>query len=114
MQVPAQVVQLDQVRQAAIGRGLELAPVLTQLGLDVGQAQQGVHLLLGGAAVGLAGGVVQHAVLRDVQTLADGPVAQRHVVLLGAGQVLEQVAELVALDGPQIDPQAGVRAQADP
>ena len=67
------------------------------------QPEQRVHLRLGRAAVGLAGGVVEHPVLGDVQALAHGRVAQRHVVLLGAGEVLEQVAELVGRDDPQVD-----------
>ena len=77
------------------------------------EAEQRVHLVLGGAAAGLAGRVVEDPVLGHVQALAHGHVAQRHVVLLGAGQVLEQVAELVGLDDPQVDADARVRSQPD-
>ena len=103
----------DQVREGVRCCRFELTAVLAQLGLDVVQAEQRVHLGLGGAPMGLAGGVVEQAVLGHVQALAHGGVAQRHVVLLGAGQVLEQVAELVGGDDSQVDPDAGVGAQAD-
>ena len=94
-------------------RRLELAAVLAQLGLDVGHPEQRVDLGLGRAAVGDPGAVVEHAVLGDVQAAPDGEVAQRDVVLLGAGQVLEHVAELVGLDDPQIDADARVGPDSD-
>ena len=60
----------------------------------------------------LAGRVVEDPVLGDVQPAAHRRLAQRHVVGLGAGEVLQQVAELVGLDDAQVDAQAGVRAAA--
>jgi hypothetical protein len=39
-------------------------------------------------------------------------VPQRDVVLLGAGQVLQQVAELVGLDDPQVHVEPAVGASA--
>ncbi len=101
----------DQLGERAGRGGLELAPVLAELRLDVLEPEQRVHLLLGRAAVGLAGRVVEDPVLGDVQALAHGRVAQRHVVLLGAGQVLQQVPELVGLDDPQVDVDPGVGTQ---
>ncbi len=98
-------------RKPAGGCSLELAAVLAQLGLDVLHPEQRIHLRFGLAAMGLSGGVVEDPVLGDVQALADGGVAQRHVVLLGAGQVLEQVAVLVGRDDPQVDRQPRVGAQ---
>jgi hypothetical protein len=47
-----------------------------------------------------------------VQTPAHRGLSQRHVVLLGAGEVLEQVAELVGGDDAEVHLQAGVGAQA--
>jgi hypothetical protein len=84
-EVPLQVGPSDQVGQRPGGGRLELAAVLAQLGLDVLEAQQRIHLMLAGAAVGLAGGVVEDPVLGHVQPLAHSRLAQRHVVLLGAG-----------------------------
>ena len=105
VQVAAQVALGDQLRQpgAAVGGGLELAAVLPQLRLDVGQAQRGVDRLLAGALERLAGGVVEHAVLRHVQAAPHGRLAQRHVVRARAGEVLEQVAELLGRDDAQVD-----------
>jgi hypothetical protein len=47
-----------------------------------------------------------------VQAAADGVLAQRHVVRLGAGEVLEHVAELVGLDDLEVDLHARVRGHA--
>ena len=52
------------------------------------------------------------AVLGDVQPAAHRRLAQRHVVRLGAGEVLQQVAELVGLDDAQVDRHPGVGARA--
>jgi hypothetical protein len=49
-----------------------------------------------------------------VQSAPDGRLAQRHVVRLGAGEVLKHVAELVRLDDLQVDLHAGVRGRARP
>ena len=56
----------------------------------------------------LAGLVVLDAVLAHVHAAAHRVLAQRHVVLLGAGQVLEHVAELVGRDHAEVDLQAVV------
>ena len=103
MQVTAEVAYLDEVGKRSRRRRAELTAVLAQLRLDVVHAQQRVDLGLGGATVSLSGGVVKHAVLGDMQPLAHGCVAQGHVVLPGAGEVLEQVPELVGGDDAQID-----------
>ena len=55
VQVAAQVRDLDQAGEHARQSRLELAPVLTQLGLDVLHPEQLVDLLLGRAAVRDAG-----------------------------------------------------------
>jgi hypothetical protein len=47
-----------------------------------------------------------------VQPAPDGGLAQLHVVVLRAREVLEQVAELLGPDHPHVDRQAGVRAPA--
>ena len=114
VQVAAQVVELDQLRQPAAGRRrrLELAAALAQLGRDPVEPERRVDLLLGRAAHRLAGRVVEDPVLGDVQAAAHGRLAQRHVVRLGAREVLEDVAELVGLDDPQVDLHARVRDDA--
>ena len=86
--------------------------VLAQLGRDPRQAEPLVDLLLGRAAHRLAGLVVEDPVLGDVHAAADRRLAQRDVVARRAGEVLQQVAELVGLDDPQVDAQAVVRAAA--
>ena len=102
VEVALEVLELDQLGQLALRRRLELPAVLAQLGLDVLHAQQLVDLFLGGAGVGLAGGVDLHAVLGDVEPAAHRIGPQRLVVLLRAGEVLEQVAEVLGRHDPQV------------
>ena len=110
VQVAAQLLDGDELGQAgtALGGGLELASVLTQLGRYVGEAEALVDLGLVRAPMGLARRVVEQAVLGDVQAAPHGHVAQGDVVLLGASEVLQQIAELVGGDDLEIDREAGV------
>ena len=112
VQVAAQVRERHELRQRASGRRLQLAPALAQLGLDPREAELRVDLLLGRAAQRLAGRVVEDAVLRHVQPALHRGLAQRHVVLLRAGEVLEHVAELVGLDDLEVDRHARVGRHA--
>ena len=111
VEVAAQVGLLDQHRHVAGALEAQLAAVLAQLGRDPRQPEERVDLLLGRAAVRLAGRVVEDAVLGDVQAAADDRLAQRHVVVLRAGEVLHDVAELVGLDDAQVERDARVRAR---
>ena len=86
---PRRSPELDQRGQRRRPLELQLAAVLAQLGRDPRQAEQRVDLLLGRAAMGLARRVVEDAVLGDVQAAADDRLAQGHVVVLRAGQVLQ-------------------------
>ena len=95
-----------------VARGLELAAVLAQLRRDPVHAEQLVDLLLGRARVRRLRRVVGDAVLRDVEAALDRRGAQRLVVLLRPGQVLEQVAEVLGRDDPQVDADAVVRDRA--
>ncbi len=95
-------------------RRLQLAAVLAQLGLDVGEAEPLVDLLLARARVRGAGGVVEDPVLGDVQPAPHRRFAQRRVVRPRAGEVLQQVAELRGLGDPQVDRHARVRARPRP
>ena len=85
--------ELDQVGQLAFARRLQLAAALAQLRLDVGVAEPLVDLLLGLAELDLAALGLGDAVLGDREAAADRLFAQLHVVGLGAGEVLQQVAE---------------------
>ena len=92
---PRMSAELDQLgSRACRRRAVELAAVLAQLRLDVGEAEPLVDLLLGRARARFAGGVVEDPVLGDVQAAAHGGLAQRGVVRARAGEVLQQVAEL--------------------
>ena len=103
VQVAADVADLDQLRQLAVGRRGDLAVALAQLGLDVGEAEPLVDLLLGRVALDLAGLDLDDPVLGDREPLLDRPLAQLDVVLGRAGEVLEQVAVGVRGDDPQVD-----------
>ena len=111
VQVAADVAQLHQRRERAGDRRLDLTAVLAQLRLDVGEAQTRVELLLARAQRRLAGGVVEHSVLGDVQSPPHRPLAQRRIVGGRAGQVLEQVAELLGGHGAQLDDEPVVGAR---
>ena len=98
-----------ELRQRALQRRFQLAPALAQLRRDPRQPEPLVDALLGRAARRLAGLVVEHPVLGDVQPAPDRPLAQLHVVGLGAGEVLEHVAELIGRDDLHVDLHARVR-----
>ena len=98
----------------AFAGGLQLAAALAQLRLDVGVAEPLVDPLLARAELGLAALGVGDAVLGDREAARDRFLAQAHVVGLGAGEVLEQVAEGLGGDDPQVDrdPVVGLGAHA--
>ena len=98
----------------ALARRLQLAAALAQLGLDVGVAEALVDLLLGRAELDLAALDLGDPVLGDGEAARHRLLAQLHVVRLGAGEVLEQVAEGLRGDDPQVDrdPVVGLRPHA--
>ena len=100
---PLDVAELDQLRQLAFARRLQLAAALAQLRLDVVVAEALVDLLLGLAGLDLAALGLGDPVLGDREAAGDRLFAQLHVVGLGAGEVLEQVAEGGGRDDPQVD-----------
>ena len=106
MQVAAEVAQLDQVRQRPRARRLELAAALAQLGRDPLVAEVRVHLLLGLEGVHLARLDLRDPVLGDREPAPDGRLAQGDVVVLGAGEVLEQVAVAVRRHDSQVEAEA--------
>ena len=114
VQVALEVGERHQLGERVLARRLELAAALAQLGRDPRQAEPLVDRLLARAAQRLARFVVEDPVLGDVQAAADRALAQRHVVGLGAREVLEHVAELVGLDDLEVDlhPRVGGHAGA--
>ena len=108
VQVAADVRQLDQGRRLRV----ELAAVLAQLGLDVGEAEQLVHLGLGRALPRRAARVLEDPVLRDVPARAHRACPQRRVVGPRAGEVLQQVPELRRRRDAQVDGDARVSPPA--
>ena len=92
---------LDQLRQRAVARGLDLAAVLAQLGRDPGQPDGGVDRLL--RVPGDALLAPEHPVLVDLQIALLGHAADDDVVRLGTGEVLERCAVALLRDHPQVD-----------
>ena len=87
--------QFHQARQTALGGRFDFAAVLAQLGRNPGQAQRLVD-----AGFGLGGHqrIVFHAeqaVLAELQPHLDRARADRHVVVLAAGEILHGGAETV-------------------
>ena len=113
VEVAADVAELDQLRQLPLARRLQLAAALAQLRLDVVVAEPLVDLLLGLAKGDLVALGVGDAVLGDREAALHRVLAQLHVVGLGAGEVLEQVAEGGGRDDPQVDRDAVVGLGAD-
>ena len=103
VELTAHVLDGDQVGEPPLARGLELAAVLAQLGLDVGHTEELVDLLLGGARVGRAGRVVRDSVLAHMEPAAHGVGSQGLIVLLRPGEVLEQVSEVLGRDDAEVD-----------
>ncbi len=98
---------------AAAGRGRELAAVLAQLGLDVGQTEQSVDLLLGRARRRRAAARRRARRTRTRAGRAGRPLrAGATLWARRAGEVLQQVAEALGADDAQVDAHAGVRPRA--
>ena len=109
VQVAPDLVSRHQFRQRMVARDLDFAPILAQLGRNPVHAQALVDLGFVAAVQHLARVDLLYAVLADLQPGAHGRLAQRHVVVLGAGQVLQQVAEHLRLDHAQLDAAAVMR-----
>ena len=109
VQVAAQVAALDQDRQRTVAGSSELAAVLAQLGRDVRVAKVRVELLLVGGLELLAGLRVRDRVLRDGEAPANGVFAQGDVVVLRAGEVLQQVPVRLGWHHPKVEPEPLVR-----
>ena len=111
---PRMSARLDQRRQAgaAVQRAAsQLAAVLAQLRLDVGEAEQLVHLLLARARARPAVASSSTPYSETCSPRRTAAFAQRRVVRARAGEVLQQVAELRGLGDAQVDAHARVRAR---
>ena len=114
VQLAAQRAGGDEVGQAAAPArvepgGAELAGALAQLRWDPVVAEERVDAALILVGRDLAGRLGRDAVLRDREAAALRLFPQLHVVLLGAGEVLEQVAEALRLDDAQVELEAFAR-----
>ena len=109
MEVAAQVAQFHERRQLTVPRRFQLTEVLAQLRRDVLVAEELVDLLLAAGLEDLARLDVLDAVLGDGQPAPNGVLAQGDVVVLRAGEVLEQVAVEARRNDTQIEAQAVVR-----
>jgi hypothetical protein len=114
VEVAADVGQLQQPRQGAVGRQLDLAGILPQLRRDRLQAEGPVELVLVGAGQQLAGRLVEQAVLVQLPAAPDGELAQAEVVGLRAGEVLERRAPARRLDHPQVHLEAAADQDTGP
>src|SRR5207247_8251022 len=91
--------------RAPVARGLELARVLPELGWNIREPEDPVHLRLGFSGDADARLLVEDAVLAHGEPLAPRQLAEPHVVVLRAREVLESGAERVGLDDAQVDPE---------
>ncbi len=109
VQVAAEVAELDELRQLAAPRRLQLAGVLAELGRDPLVTEEAVDLGLGREAMFLARLDLRHGVLRHGEPAAHGILSQRDVVVLRTGEVLQQVAVALRRNDAEIEAQPVVR-----
>ena len=107
VEVAEEVGLLHEARQPSrLGR-LDLARPLAELRGDERQAHRAENLLLRGAAEPLAA-TVEDAVLGELHAHLHRPGAERDVVGLGAGEVVERGAEGLGREHPQVGLQSGL------
>src|SRR6266498_5946256 len=106
VQVAAKLRQLDELRQLAPPRRLELTRVLPELRRDRLIAEEVVERVLVLGLEDLARLDRGDAVLGDREAATDGVLAHRDVVLLRAGEVLQQIAVRLGWHNPQVETQA--------
>ena len=93
----------------SVAGGRQLAAVLAQLRRDVGIAEVRVHGLLVLGAEDLAGLGGRDPVLGDREAPSNRVLAKSDVVLLRAGEVLEQVAVRLGWDDAEVEAEPVVR-----
>ena len=91
VQIAPEVAPLDEAREPARERRLDLTAVLAELGLDAGEIEEGVRLSLRREGPQLALAAVlaepQEALLRKAPAAVPGAPTEADVVLLRAGEV---------------------------
>ena len=100
LQVAANFLELHQLRQAALFRGLNLAKVLPDFGRNQIQAQLLVNLFFRFRRDDAF--TVKQSVLAQLPAAALGAVAERHVVFLRAGKIHERRSIGLALEHPYV------------
>ncbi len=110
MQVAADIGVGDHDRELAAEGGLHLAGVFAQCRRHPGQAEPVIDLLLGPGDDQLTADRVEQAVLRQLEFLADGDLADPHVVRLRSGEVLQGGSPGIQRDHPQVHLQPAISA----
>ena len=109
VEVALQVGELDEARQLAVARRLELAPVLAQLRRNPGVAEVRVDAPpRPRPGRSRRSRRLENAVLGDREAAPDGVLPQRDVVVLRAGEVLEQVAVALRRNDAEVEAKAVV------
>ncbi len=103
VQIAANIADLHQMRQAALGGGVDLALILAQFRRDPRQPQPLVDFLFRFAREFAFIRRPEKTVLVELEAHADGAIAQGDVVILAASEVLQGGAEAVARKRAQVD-----------
>ena len=106
VEVPLQLLELDELGQRPLARRLQLAGVLAQLGRDELVAEELVQLLLVAVRDRLAGLGVEDAVLGDREPAPLRLLAHGDVVVLRAREVLEEVAVALGRNDAEVEAEA--------
>ena len=111
--VAAHIAAHDEVRERVFRGGFELAAVLAEFRRDVVEVERVVDVGFGG---GGDDGVVfeaEESVLAQREAALDGALAQRDVVVLGAGEVLQRGTVAGAGQQAHVDLQVVAQGEAD-
>ena len=100
VEVAAQIRPLHQIGQQTVAGGLDLAPVFPELRRDIGQVNGCEDRFLGLARHPVD--PFEDAVLVELEPLAAGEGANRDVVGLAAGEIVQGGAEALAGHHPQV------------
>jgi len=118
VQVPAEVLECDQVGQVPLAGRVYLAPVFAEFRRDHRQVEGLVHrpfglagyplsLATGGLGIGVVGSRqvadVERAVLVEAHVALEGVGPQADVVFLAPREILDRGTELVGVDDPEVD-----------
>ena len=93
--------------------GVDFAEFLAQLGLDVGELQLRIDFLFGLAGDDFAALEGRERVFVERLAHVEGAAAQRHVVLLRAGEIEQGRAEAFLFEQPYVHLQAAGQQEAD-